>query len=63
MLKLGDNWKETLRYAWSVRFMLLAAVLSGAEAIMPFLNLPKWAVFSLVAASLVARVVVQKDLK
>jgi len=32
------NWRVVLRYAWSVRLMLLAAVLSGAEIAMPFLE-------------------------
>jgi hypothetical protein len=35
-MKLYDNWREILRKTWSVRFAALAAVFSGAEALLPF---------------------------
>lgn len=30
------NWRAVLRYAWSVRLMLLLAVLSGLEVLLQF---------------------------
>ena len=63
MIKLGDNWKEVVKKAWSFRLMLLAAVLTGLEAVVPFFAVPKIFVFLLVAGALVARIVAQKDLK
>lgn len=66
-MKLYENWKEILTKAWSVRFMLLAAVLSGLEAMMPVIGpvLPTgtFAALSFVAtaAAAVARVVAQKN--
>lgn len=32
---LIHNWKAVLRYAWSIRFLVLAAVLSGVEVALP----------------------------
>lgn len=63
MIKLGQNWKNILTKAWSVRFLILAALLTGLEAVMPFFAVPKIFVFLLVAAALVARFIAQKDLK
>ena len=37
-MKLVRNWAAVLRYAWSVRLMALAAVLSGAEVAIPYLD-------------------------
>lgn len=31
-----DNWRAVLRYAWSVRLMAIAAILSGVEVAMPY---------------------------
>ncbi|MGO4339024.1 hypothetical protein AB4037_29320 [Labrys sp. KB_33_2] len=36
-MKLVTNWRAVLRHAWSVRLLLLAAVLSGLEATLPLL--------------------------
>ena len=66
-MKLYDNWKEILTKAWSIRFMLLAGVLSGLEVILPFFNesIPKnlFAALSLVcvSAAFVARLIAQRD--
>jgi hypothetical protein len=36
-----SNWREVLRYAWSLRFMAIAAVLTGAEVVIAvFINDP-----------------------
>lgn len=64
------DWRHVLRHAWSVRFMLGGALLSGLEAALPFLQpfigLPDgtFAVLSglVVAAAIIARFVAQRDL-
>lgn len=37
-MKLVSDWKRVLRHAWSVRLMLIAAVLTGAEAALPLIG-------------------------
>ncbi|MBN9550489.1 MAG: hypothetical protein J0H31_16840 [Alphaproteobacteria bacterium] len=34
---LHPDWKKKLRYAWSVRFLGLAAALAAAQAMLPYL--------------------------
>ena len=34
-MKLYPNWKDILQKAWSIRFMVIAAILSGIEIILP----------------------------
>lgn len=36
--KLVWNWRQILRYAWSIRLLLLAGLLSGAEVALPLLQ-------------------------
>ena len=68
MMQLAANWKTILRRAWSVRLMLLAALLSGAEFALPYLGdkVPPGVFaalgFAVTAAALVARLVAQKGL-
>lgn len=57
-----------LKKAWSIRLMLLAGILSGAEAIMPLLA-PKFAsksfaiaTFFVVAAAFGSRLLAQKSM-
>lgn len=67
MLRLIDNWKVTLKKAWSIRFMILAGILSGVEVVLPLFadSFPRGTFASLsgcaVAAAFVARLVAQKD--
>jgi hypothetical protein len=68
-MNLHRDWRKILRRAWSVRLMLLAAVLSGIEAGMPFLT-PDWppryaAVASLVVGTfaLIARFIAQPNMR
>lgn len=67
MWHLYGNWKDILKRAWSVRFMLLAGVLSAVEVILPFFEdrFPRGLFASLsgiaVGAAFVARLVAQKD--
>lgn len=64
---LVENWKSIIRKAWSVRFMVLAGLLTGAEVIVPLFaeDMPRnvFAILSgaSVAGALVARVYAQKD--
>lgn len=66
---LVANWRRVLRYAWSIRLILLAGLLSGLEVAMPYmvaLPIPTgvFAALSLVVtmAAFVARLVAQKDI-
>lgn len=67
-MKFAYDWKDILKYAWSVRLMVLAVVLTSVEVAMPFLgaDLPRgvFAVASgvVTVAALVARVVMQRNL-
>lgn len=66
-MKLYDNWKEILRKAWSIRFLAMAGLLSGAEVILPLFHddIPKnlFAALSMVFVTFafVARLVAQRD--
>ena len=68
MLCLYPNWKEIARRAWSIRFLVLAGILSGLEVILPFFSdeIPRnlFAILSFVAvsAAFVARLVAQKGI-
>ena len=68
-MKLLPNWRDVLQKAWSIKFMLLAAVMSGAEVIMQILQpsntLPP-GIFAALAgvvtsAALVARLLAQNE--
>lgn len=66
-MKLYDNWQEIVRKAWSIRFMILAGVLSGVEVVLPLFadRFPNGVFAAMsgacVAAAFVARLVAQKD--
>jgi len=68
-MKLANDWKEILKKAWSVRFMILAGVLSGVEVILPFFvyDIPRgtFAVLSFlaVAGAFMSRLVAQKNMQ
>lgn len=38
MLHLTQDWKRIIKRAWSVRLMVLAAILSGAEVVFGFVD-------------------------
>lgn len=67
-MKVVANWRLVMTKAWSMRLMLLAAVLSGLEVILPFFSfhMPPGVFATLsfftVAAAFVARLIAQKDL-
>ena len=64
---LYPNWREILRRAWSIRFMLLAGALSAVEVALPFFadQFPRGTFAALsrlaVGAAFVARLVAQRD--
>jgi len=68
-MQLVPNWRRVLRYAWSIRLILLAAVLSGLEIALPLLDgvidIPRgWlaaACFAATMAALIARFIAQKS--
>lgn len=66
-MKPIENWRSVLKKAWSIRLMLLAAVLSGIEVILPVFSrsMPEGLFaglsFITVMAAFVARLVAQKD--
>lgn len=69
-MKLLPNWKEILLRAWSARLIVLAVLLSAAEAALPFvpqLTMIPAGLFALLtvlvaAGALAARIVVQKNI-
>lgn len=67
-MTLLPKWREVLRRAWSVRLIVIAALLSGFEVALPFLPLSipdgifaAMAVF-VAAAAFAARLLAQKGL-
>lgn len=67
-MTLLPEWKDILKRAWSVKFLTLAAVLSGCETIMQLGGsafLPQWVVPAVVgllsAFGILARVLAQKE--
>lgn len=65
MITLHVDWKQILTKAWSVRLIVLAAILSGLEAVLPMFeaDFPK-GIFAAAsgfvsAGALLARVVAQ----
>ena len=65
---LIPNWRKVLRKAWSVRLMIVAALMSGIEIALPFFSdkFPRGVFaalsFVVVAGAFVARFVAQKEL-
>lgn len=63
------DWKDVMRKAWSVKFMVLAFVLTMAEVMLPFFSdavPPKlFAVLSglAVAGAFVSRLIAQEDMQ
>lgn len=66
---LRSDWKRIAKKAWSVRLMLVAGALSGAEAIIPMFGayMPRRTfavvVFAVVMGALVARFVAQRNMR
>ena len=67
-MRLYDNWREIMRRSWSLRFIILAGLLSGCEIALPLFadqiprNLIAVLSFAAVSAAFVARLVAQKGI-
>lgn len=67
-MTLYANWKEIIRRSWSLRFIILAGILSGCEVALPLFadslprNLFAALSFVFVCAAFVARLVAQKGI-
>lgn len=70
-VKPVSNWKSVVRHAWSVRLLIVAGLLSGAEAVMTMVGgafelTPEWRLAMIVATpfvitgAFVARLVAQQ---
>lgn len=66
---IDPNWKKILTRAWSVRLLVLAGLLSGAEVALPFLGdfvapgLLAVLSFLATAGAFVARILVQRNME
>ena len=65
---LIPDWKQVLKRAWSVKFLGLAAIISGCEVVMQVAGnsiMPSWIVPAVVgllsAFGILARVLAQKE--
>lgn len=68
-MRLYDNWRELIRRTWSIRFIVIAGLLSGCEVILPIIGdryfepgVLAALSFVFVCAAFIARLVVQKGL-
>lgn len=66
-MRLLANWRDVLRKAWSIKFLIVAGLLSGLEVALPLFGWETawwFAPLSLlvVAAAFVSRLVAQKGL-
>ena len=68
-MKLYDNWKDIVKKAWSVKFILLAGLLSATEVILPlffdYFDRGTFAILSFIAVSgaFISRLIAQKDVE
>jgi hypothetical protein len=68
-MKLYTNWKEIVRKAWSIKFIILAGVLSASEVILPlffdYFDRGTFAILSFLAVSgaFISRLIAQKDIE
>ncbi len=68
-MRLVSNWRRVLRYAWSIRLMILAGALSGLEIALPLIDeivaIPRGVFAGLsgltVATAFVARLIAQQS--
>lgn len=68
-MRLYDNWRELIRRTWSIRFIVIAGILSGCEVVLPIIGdrffepgVLAALSFVFVCAAFIARLVVQKGL-
>lgn len=64
-MRLDPDWRRILRHAWSVRWIALAAVLTGVEVVLPLFsdavprNLFAALSFGATASAMLARILIQ----
>ena len=67
-MRLYDNWRQILRKSWSLRFILIAGLLSGCEVALPLIgDRFEPGVFAglsaaFTCAAFIARLIAQKDI-
>lgn len=67
-MKLYDNWRDILRQSWSLRFIIVAGLLSGCEIALPLIGdrftpgVFAGLSFAFTAAAFIARLVAQKGI-
>ena len=68
-MRLIEDWKHVAKHAWSIRFIVLAALLSGVEVVLPMFDdtMPRglFAVLTLLVtvAAAVARLIPQPKMR
>ena len=68
-MRLIEDWKHVAKHAWSIRFIVLAALLSGVEIVLPMFDdtMPRglFAVLTLLVtvAAAVARLIPQPKMR
>ena len=68
-MRLIEDWKHVAKHAWSIRFIVLAALLSGVEIVLPMFDdtMPRglFAVLTLIVtvAAAVARLIPQQKMR
>lgn len=68
-MKLYSNWKDIVKKAWSIKFIILAGLLSASEVILPlffdYFDRGTFAVLSFIAVSgaFISRLIAQKDVE
>ena len=68
-MRLIEDWKHVAKHAWSIRFIVLAALLSGVEIVLPMFDdtMPRglFAVLTLIVtvAAAVARLIPQPKMR
>lgn len=68
-MKLYTNWKEIVRKAWSIKFIILAGILSAIEVVLPlfydYFDRGVFAALSFIAvsAAFISRLIAQKGIE
>lgn len=68
-MKLYSNWKQIVTKAWSIKFIILAGILSAFEVVLPLyfdlFDRGTFAALSFVSvtAAFIARIIAQKDIE
>lgn len=68
-MKLYSNWRDIIKKAWSIKFIILAGLLSATEVILPlffdYFDRGTFAILSFIAVSgaFISRLIAQKDIE